>query len=82
MDRSVASANRTDAPRRVAVVGAGMIGLATAWYLQEHGVEVTVLDRTGVAAGSSWGNSSLSAVRIRYSRDAVSTRTYLSAACR
>lgn len=57
MDRSVASANRTDAPRRVAVVGAGMIGLATAWYLQEHGVEVTVLDRTGVAAGSSWGNA-------------------------
>lgn len=41
----------------VAVVGAGMVGLATAWYLQEHGVEVTVLDRTGVAAGASWGNA-------------------------
>ncbi|WP_417509322.1 NAD(P)/FAD-dependent oxidoreductase [Microbacterium sp.] len=39
------------------VVGAGMVGLATAWHLQEHGVEVTVLDRTGVAAGSSWGNA-------------------------
>ena len=24
---------------------------------QEHGVEVTVIDRTGVAAGSSWGNA-------------------------
>lgn len=45
------------APRRVAVVGAGMLGLATAWFLQEEGVEVTVLDRTGVAAGSSWGNA-------------------------
>lgn len=44
-------------PRRVAVVGAGMLGLATAWFLQEEGVEVTVLDRTGVAAGSSWGNA-------------------------
>lgn len=44
-------------PRRVAVLGAGMVGLSTAWYLQEHGVEVTVLDRTGVAAGSSWGNA-------------------------
>jgi D-amino-acid dehydrogenase len=44
-------------PRRVAVVGAGMVGLATAWFLQEHGAEVTVLDRTGVAAGSSWGNA-------------------------
>lgn len=43
--------------RRVVVVGAGMVGLSTAWFLQEHGVEVTVLDRTGVAAGSSWGNA-------------------------
>jgi D-amino-acid dehydrogenase len=34
-----------------------MVGLSTAWYLQEHGVEVTVLDRAGVAAGSSWGNA-------------------------
>lgn len=44
-------------PRRVAVVGAGMVGLATAWFLQERGVDVTVLDREGVAAGSSWGNA-------------------------
>lgn len=43
--------------RRAIVVGAGMVGLATAWHLQEHGVEVTVVDRTGVAAGSSWGNA-------------------------
>ncbi len=34
-----------------------MVGLSTAWFLQEHGVEVTVLDRAGVAAGSSWGNA-------------------------
>ena len=47
----------TTSPQRVAVVGAGMVGLATAWFLQEHGVEVTVLDREGVAAGSSWGNA-------------------------
>lgn len=45
------------APQRVAVVGAGMVGLATAWFLQERGVEVTVIDREGVAAGSSWGNA-------------------------
>lgn len=44
-------------PQRVAVVGAGMVGLATAWFLQERGVEVAVLDREGVAAGSSWGNA-------------------------
>lgn len=43
--------------QHVAVVGAGMVGLATAWHLQEHGIGVTVLDREGVAAGSSWGNA-------------------------
>jgi len=42
---------------RAIVIGAGMVGLATAWHLQRHGVEVTVVDRTGVAAGSSWGNA-------------------------
>ena len=44
-------------PERVVVVGAGMVGLSTAWFLQEAGVEVTVLDRDDVAAGSSWGNA-------------------------
>jgi D-amino-acid dehydrogenase len=34
-----------------------MVGLATAWHLQERGVEVTVLDRHGVASGASWGNA-------------------------
>ncbi len=42
---------------RSIVIGAGMVGLATAWHLQERGVEVTVIDREGVAAGSSWGNA-------------------------
>lgn len=45
------------APDSAVVVGAGMVGLSTAWFLQEHGVDVTVVDRTGVAAGSSWGNA-------------------------
>ena len=40
---------------RVAVVGAGIVGLSTAWFLQEHDVQVTVYDRQHVAAGSSWG---------------------------
>ncbi|WP_307864980.1 NAD(P)/FAD-dependent oxidoreductase [Myceligenerans salitolerans] len=44
-------------PESAIIVGAGMVGLATAWHLQERGVEVTVLDRTGVAGGSSWGNA-------------------------
>lgn len=44
-------------PKRVVVIGAGMVGLSTAWFLQERGVDVAVLDRAGVAAGSSWGNA-------------------------
>ncbi|AZI58747.1 FAD-dependent oxidoreductase [Nakamurella antarctica] len=44
-------------PQRAVVVGAGMVGLSTAWFLQDAGVEVVVIDREGVAAGSSWGNA-------------------------
>src|SRR5690625_2848493 len=44
-------------PSRVGIVGAGTVGLATGWFLQEHGVEVTIFDKTGVAAGSSRGNA-------------------------
>ncbi|MGD7705299.1 NAD(P)/FAD-dependent oxidoreductase [Microlunatus sp. Y2014] len=51
------SARQPGDATRIAVVGAGMVGLATAWFLQDHDVEVTVFDRTGVAAGSSWGNA-------------------------
>jgi D-amino-acid dehydrogenase len=43
--------------RSAIVVGAGIAGLSTAWFLQEHGFEVTVLERRKVAAGSSWGNA-------------------------
>src|SRR4051812_23714996 len=45
------------APQQVAVVGAGMVGLSCAWFLQEAGVQVTVYDRDRVAAGASWGNA-------------------------
>nr|WP_169739656.1 FAD-binding oxidoreductase [Amycolatopsis taiwanensis] len=43
--------------QKVIVIGAGMVGLATAWYLQRDGAEVTVVDKRDVAAGSSWGNA-------------------------
>jgi len=42
---------------RVTVVGAGVIGTATALELARRGLDVTVLDRGGVAAGCSRGNA-------------------------
>ena len=46
---------RTD----VIVVGAGVIGLATAYYALRAGARVTVLEQGDVGAGSSWGNAGL-----------------------
>lgn len=47
----------SEALRRVAVIGGGIAGLSTAWHLQEHGVDATVIERSHAAAGSSWGNA-------------------------
>ena len=41
----------------VIVVGAGIVGLASAFHLARAGAEVTVLERERVAAGASWGNA-------------------------
>lgn len=42
----------------VVVIGAGVVGVTTAYYLSRHGYQVTVLERASdVAAGSSYGNA-------------------------
>jgi D-amino-acid dehydrogenase len=41
----------------VVVVGAGIVGLATALQLRRRGHEVLVLEREGIAAGASRGNA-------------------------
>jgi len=42
---------------RVAVVGAGVVGLACAWELRRRGADVVVLERAGVGQGVSRGNT-------------------------
>ena len=42
--------------RHVCVLGAGIIGLATAWQLQRAGHQVTVVDRATAGAGASGAN--------------------------
>ncbi|MEH3145570.1 MAG: FAD-dependent oxidoreductase [Methylobacterium frigidaeris] len=41
----------------VAVVGAGIVGLACAFHLQAEGVSVRLIERGGVAEGASFGNA-------------------------
>ncbi|MFW7348499.1 MAG: D-amino acid dehydrogenase [Pigmentiphaga sp.] len=47
-------------PMRVIVIGAGIIGVCTAYWLNRHGMQVTVVDRrSGVAQESSFGNAGI-----------------------
>jgi len=48
---------RSSSPRTVSIIGAGIIGLCTAYYLRREGVEVTVFDQDVIGAGASGGNA-------------------------
>jgi len=41
----------------VAVLGAGFVGLSSAYWLMRDGHQVTVYDPAGVAGGASYGNA-------------------------
>ncbi|MHB8190972.1 MAG: NAD(P)/FAD-dependent oxidoreductase [Ferrimicrobium sp.] len=45
------------ASKQVVVVGGGVVGLSVAWHLQRLGVEVTLVERSRIAGGASWGNA-------------------------
>ena len=43
----------------ILIIGGGVIGVSAAYYLAREGVEVTLVDKKSIAAGSSWGNAGL-----------------------
>ncbi len=44
----------------VIVIGAGIVGVCTAYWLNRHGMQVTVVDhRSGIAQASSFGNAGI-----------------------
>ena len=46
-------------PQRVVVIGAGMVGVSAALWLQESGHEVTLVDRGDPGRGTSFGNAGI-----------------------
>lgn len=46
----------TSKGRPIVVIGAGIVGISTAIWLQRDGHEVVLIDREGPAAGTSYGN--------------------------
>jgi D-amino-acid dehydrogenase len=42
--------------RHIAIVGAGIVGVSTAVWLQREGFKVTLIDRVGPGEGASFGN--------------------------
>lgn len=43
----------------IAVVGGGVVGVCSAYYLARRGLEVTLIEKGDIAAGSSYGNAGL-----------------------
>jgi glycine/D-amino acid oxidase-like deaminating enzyme len=46
-------------PNNIAVIGAGIVGLSTALWLQRIGAKVTLIDRNEPGLGTSFGNAGL-----------------------
>ncbi|WP_425045098.1 NAD(P)/FAD-dependent oxidoreductase [Primorskyibacter sp. S87] len=46
-------------PKTVAIVGAGIVGVSTAIWLQRDGLKVILIDREGPAEGTSYGNGGI-----------------------
>ena len=47
---------KTDPARHIAIIGAGIVGVSSAIWLQRQGHRVTLIDRKGPGEGTSYGN--------------------------
>jgi len=45
--------------KKIHIIGGGIIGLSSAWYLNEAGFAVTLIDKTGLEEGTSHGNAGM-----------------------
>lgn len=45
--------------KKIVIIGAGSIGLTTAYYLLQEGYDITILDKNGSPGGCSWGNAGM-----------------------
>lgn len=43
--------------KKVTIIGGGIIGLSTAYFLQKEGCEVTIIDRSNMDSGTSYSNA-------------------------
>lgn len=43
--------------KKVTIIGGGIIGLSTAYFLQKEGCEVTIVDRSNMDSGASYSNA-------------------------
>lgn len=59
MSDEVRAAPPQDGVQSAIVLGAGIVGVSTALWLQRAGHQVTLVDRDGPAAGTSYGNAGL-----------------------
>ena len=51
-----ASGSKNDKRKTVAIIGAGIVGVSTAVWLQRDGHDVILIDRAGPGEGTSYGN--------------------------
>jgi D-amino-acid dehydrogenase len=45
--------------KKVGIIGGGIVGLCSAYYLREAGHSVTIIDRGDLTDGCSWGNAGM-----------------------